>query len=58
MKAMRTGGGKGLPPGMELPPGMNLPSGFTASSTRSAAQMPPRKRSKSGNPAKRAAEHG
>lgn len=57
MKAMRNGG-KGLPPGMELPPGMSLPAGVAGSATRPAGQMPPRKRSKSGNPAKRAAEHG
>lgn len=57
MKAMRNGG-KGLPPGMELPPGMSLPAGVAGSATRPSGQMPPRKRSKSGNPAKRAAEHG
>jgi signal recognition particle subunit SRP54 len=47
MKQMRTG--KGLPPGMGMPPGMPAPS-------QKVTQQPAKKKSKSGNPAKRALE--
>ena len=50
MKAMRSG--KGMPGGMQLPPGMALPNmGGPAPKI-----APPKKKSRSGNPAKRAAE--
>ena len=52
MKAMRSG--KGMPGGMQLPPGMALPS-MGAPVTKA---QPPKKKSRSGNPAKRAAEQG
>jgi signal recognition particle subunit SRP54 len=47
MKQMRTG--KGLPPGMGLSPGMPAP-------VQKVSQQPAKKKSKSGNPAKRALE--
>ena len=47
MKQMRTG--KGLPPGMGVPPGMPAP-------VQEVSQQPAKKKSKSGNPAKRALE--
>ena len=50
MKAMRSG--KGMPGGMQLPPGMALPN-MGGPSPKIA---PPKKKSRSGNPAKRAAE--
>lgn len=55
MKQMRNGGGLPgmgkMPPGMQLPPEM---SGMAAA--RKPGQTPPKKKSRSGNPAKRAAE--
>jgi signal recognition particle subunit SRP54 len=51
MKQMRTGGG--MPQGMALPPGMGLPPAPTK-----RVEMNPKKKSRSGNPAKRAAEEG
>ena len=55
MKQMRSGGG--MPAGVSLPPGMSLPAGgIPSSATRSAPLM--KKKSRSGNPAKRAAEEG
>ena len=51
MKALRGGKGiPGLPPGMAMPPGMSMPTGTKPGFT------PPKKKSKSGNPAKRALE--
>ena len=47
MKQMRTG--KGFPPGMGMPPGMPVP-------VQKVSQQPAKKKSKSGNPAKRALE--
>ncbi|MEY2768957.1 MAG: hypothetical protein RL359_593 [Actinomycetota bacterium] len=47
MKQMRTG--KGLPPGLGMPPGMPAP-------VQKVSQQPTKKKSKSGNPAKRALE--
>ena len=47
MKQMRTG--KGLPPGMGMPAGMPAP-------VQKVSQQPAKKKSKSGNPAKRALE--
>jgi signal recognition particle subunit SRP54 len=47
MKQMRSG--KGLPPGMGMPPGMPAP-------VQKLSQQPAKKKSKSGNPAKRALE--
>ena len=47
MKQMRTG--KGLPPGMGMPPGAPAP-------VQKVSQQPAKKKSKSGNPAKRALE--
>jgi signal recognition particle subunit SRP54 len=47
MKQMRTG--KGLPPGMGMSPGMPAP-------VQKVSQQPAKKKSKSGNPAKRALE--
>ena len=49
MKQMRSGGG--MPKGMALPPGMGMPA-----TPRIAAA--PKKKSRSGNPAKRAADEG
>ena len=58
MKSMRSG--KGMPAGMALPPGAALPAMGAALKSGSAkgGQMPPKKKSRSGNPAKRAAENG
>ena len=50
MKAVRSGNVPGLPKGMQLPPGMNLPA------APKPQNMPPKKKSRSGNPAKRAQE--
>jgi len=50
MKQMR-GGKAGLPPGMAMPPGMSMPPG------PKLAMTPPKKKSRSGNPAKRALEN-
>jgi signal recognition particle subunit SRP54 len=50
MKQMRNGGG--LPQGMALPPGMPMPA------APKKAQPPKAKKSRSGNPAKRALENG
>jgi len=55
MKAMRSG--KGMPGGMALPPGMGMPPGMGGARPAAKAQ-PPKKKSRSGNPAKRAAEQG
>jgi signal recognition particle subunit SRP54 len=52
MKQMRGGGG--LPPGVPLPAGMGLP----AAPVRAKNSGAPKKKSKSGNPAKRAAQEG
>ena len=56
MKSMRTG--KGMPAGMGLPPGMGMPPGMGAPAMGGPRPgvMPPKKKSKSGNPAKRAQE--
>ena len=53
MKQMRSG--KGLPPGMGMPPGMAMPAG-TLPPIQKSGQQPAKKKSKSGNPAKRALE--
>jgi signal recognition particle subunit SRP54 len=53
MKQMRSG--KGLPPGMGMPPGMAMPAGALPPIQKSG-QQPAKKKSKSGNPAKRALE--
>ena len=50
MRQMR-GGKAGLPPGMAIPPGISIPS------TPKLAMTPPKKKSRSGNPAKRALEN-
>ena len=55
MKQMRTGGG--MPPGVSLPPGISLPAAG-ASHSQSRLTPPVKKKSRSGNPAKRAAEEG
>lgn len=52
MKQMRSGGG--LPAGMSLPGGMSLPT----ASTMNSPKIAPKKKSRSGNPAKRAAQEG
>ena len=52
MKQMRSGGG--LPAGMSLPGGMSLPTATPMNSPKIA----PKKKSRSGNPAKRAAQEG
>jgi signal recognition particle subunit SRP54 len=52
MKQLRGGKGPALPPGMAPPPGMPMPS-----SLKPANQVA-KKKSRSGNPAKRAAENG
>lgn len=52
MKQMRSGGG--LPAGMALPGGMSLPTAAPMNSPKIA----PKKKSRSGNPAKRAAQEG
>lgn len=56
MKSMRTG--KGMPAGMGLPPGMGMPPGMGAQALGGPRPgvTPPKKKSKSGNPAKRAQE--
>ncbi len=53
MKQMRSG--KGLPAGMGMPAGMAMPAGAFPPIQKSG-QQPAKKKSKSGNPAKRAAE--
>ena len=53
MKQMRNG--KGIPAGMGMPPGMSIPPGMGAPAQKNG-QTPAKKKSKSGNPAKRAAE--
>ena len=67
MKAMRSGkgmpGGMALPQGMKMPPGMGMPPalggmGGIGAARPGAKQQPPKKKSRSGNPAKRAAEQG
>ena len=60
MKSMRGGKGPALPPGMALPPGLALPPGMPMPSMGGApkmAQQPAKKKSRSGNPAKRAQEN-
>jgi signal recognition particle subunit SRP54 len=52
MRQMRTGKGAGLPPGVALPPGMSLPN------SSGVGKPQQKKKSRSGNPAKRAAEGG
>ena len=52
MKAVRSGNVPGLPKGMQLPPGMSLPP------AQKSGKTPPKKKSRSGNPAKRALEEG
>jgi signal recognition particle subunit SRP54 len=52
MKQMRSGGG--LPAGMSLPGGMSLPT----ASPMNSPTIAPKKKSRSGNPAKRAAQEG
>ncbi len=52
MKQMRAGGG--LPAGMALPGGMSLPT----ASPMNSPKIAPKKKSRSGNPAKRAAQEG
>ena len=56
MKSMRSG--KGMPAGMGLPPGMAMPPGMGAPAMGGPRPgvTPPKKKSKSGNPAKRAQE--
>ena len=58
MKSMRSG--KGMPAGMALPPGAAMPAMGAPFKSGSAkgGQTPPKKKSRSGNPAKRAAENG
>jgi len=66
MRQMRQGkGGMALPPGMQLPPGMAMPPGVAGMGAMGGmgggskpGHQPPKKKSKSGNPAKRAAEQG
>ncbi len=63
MRAMRQGKNPmGLPPGMQLPPGMAMPPGMGGGMGMGGGSkpghQPPKKKSKSGNPAKRAAEQG
>lgn len=53
MKQMRGGKMPAMPGGMALPPGMPMP---TAGGAPKMGQQPPKKKSRSGNPAKRAAE--
>jgi len=54
MKQMRSGkGGPQMPPGMKLPPGMQMPPGMPAPQ---APKVMNKKKSRSGNPAKRALE--
>jgi signal recognition particle subunit SRP54 len=64
MKSMRSG--KGMPPGMAMPPGMGMPTagaipGLNTSNKgfpSKGGAAPAKKKSRSGNPAKRAAENG
>lgn len=58
MKQMRSGKGMGMPAGMALPPGMSggAPAMHGMPGVPKKGQQPPKKKSKSGNPAKRAAE--
>jgi signal recognition particle subunit SRP54 len=58
MKQMRNGKvPAGMPAGMGLPPGAALPPGsFGGMNTPKKGNQPPKKKSRSGNPAKRAAE--
>ena len=63
MRQMQSG--KGLPAGMGLPPGMALPPGMPGlggmggmGGKAKQANQPPKKKSRSGNPAKRALEQG
>ena len=54
MKQMRSGkGGPQMPPGMKLPPGMQMPPGMPSPQ---APKVMNKKKSRSGNPAKRALE--
>jgi signal recognition particle subunit SRP54 len=53
MKQLRGGKGPALPPGMAMPPGMPAGLGMPAPKK---GQQPPKKKSRSGNPAKRALE--
>ena len=53
MKQMRGGKGPALPPGMSLPQGMSMPP---MGGAPKVGQQPPKKKSRSGNPAKRAQE--
>ena len=57
MKSMRSG--KGMPAGMALPPGAVMPpmGGPFKSGSAKGGQAPSKKKSRSGNPAKRAAEN-
>jgi signal recognition particle subunit SRP54 len=55
MKQMRSGGG--MPKGMAVPQGMALPAGVPAGVGGGKPQNP-KKKSRSGNPAKRAAQEG
>ena len=54
MKQLRGGKAPAMPPGMALPPGMG--AGLPQMAPPKMAQQPPKKKSRSGNPAKRAAE--
>ncbi len=54
MKSMRGGKGPVLPPGMALPPGRPMPA--MGGAPKMGQQPHPKKKSRSGNPAKRAAE--
>lgn len=62
MRQMRQGkglpGGMQLPPGMGMSPGMGMAPGMGMGGGSKPGQQPPKKKSKSGNPAKRAAEQG
>ena len=55
MKQMRGGKMPAMPPGMALPPGMG--AGLPQMAPPKMAQQPPKKKSRSGNPAKRAQEN-
>jgi signal recognition particle subunit SRP54 len=57
MKSMRSG--KGMPAGMAMPAGMGMPPGMKGmpAMAKPAQQGPAKKKSRSGNPAKRAAEN-
>jgi signal recognition particle subunit SRP54 len=55
MKAMRSGKGMPQVPGMPVMPGMSGMSGMPKAPVKN---QPPKKKSKSGNPAKRAQEEG